>query len=142
MPKPNMPDEGRRGTLRTILDRYRSQGRTATPTAGRRARRWRAIGFGIAAAALLLTEPADAGAADLLRLRCINPASGASWTIVIDLDRDRVGSLPAKITDAWISWHDPQRGFFDLDRATLGLRFRNASSTGGYFLHYACQKAS
>jgi len=142
MPKPNMPGDGRRGTLPAIPDRCRPQGPTGTPTAGRRARRWLAIGLGIAAAALLSTEPAGAGAAGLLRLRCINPASGASWTIVIDLDRDRVGSLPAKITDAWISWRDPQRGFFDLDRATLGLRFRNASSTGGYFLHYTCQKAS
>ena len=67
------------------------------------------------------------------------PASGASWPIVVDLDRGRVDSLPATITDKWISWHDPKQGFFDLERATGKLQFRNASSTGGYFLYYTCR---
>jgi hypothetical protein len=82
------------------------------------------------------TRPADAA---LLRLHCTNPASGATWPVVVDLDRGQVDSLPATITTQSISWHDPKQGFFDLDRATGTLEFRNASSTGGYFLHYICQ---
>jgi len=74
----------------------------------------------------------------LLHLRCTNSASGANWPIVVDLDHNLVDSLPATITDKWVSWHDPKQGFFELERATGKLEFRNASSTGGYFLHYTC----
>ena len=79
---------------------------------------------------------ADAGT---LRLRCTNEASGANWQIVIDLDHSQVDSMPATITERQISWPDPKQGFFDLERATGKLQFRNASSTGGYFLHYICR---
>jgi hypothetical protein len=82
---------------------------------------------------------AQAAESGVLRLRCTNPSSGTSWTIVVDLDRRRVDRLPATITDQSISWHDPADGFFDLDRATGELQMRNASSTGGYFLHYRCR---
>jgi hypothetical protein len=82
------------------------------------------------------TEAAESGT---LRLRCTNPASGANWPVVIDLDHARVDSLPATITEKWISWPDPKQGFFDLERATGKLQFRNASSTGGYFLNYTCR---
>jgi hypothetical protein len=95
-----------------------------------------------AIAGTLLVAVSDGGAAmaaGILRLRCINPASGTSWPIVVDLDRARVDSLPATITLKWISWHDPTRGFYDLERATGNLQLRNASSTGGYFLHYTCR---
>ena len=96
---------------------------------------------GIAAAALLLASPGDgrAAAAGILHLRCTNPASGASWPIDVDLDHGRVDSFSATITDKLISWHDPKQGFFDLERATGKLQFRNASSTGGYFLYYTCR---
>ena len=95
----------------------------------------------IAAAALFVTlTPYDrAAATEMLHLRCTNPASGASWPLNVDLDRRRVGSFSATITDKWISWRDPKEGFFDLDRATGQLELRNASSTGGYFLHYKCR---
>lgn len=104
-------------------------------------RRRRPITGAIATCALLIGAVAggSAEAARLLHLRCINTASEASWPIVIDLDRGLVGSVPATITDKRISWRDPQQGFFDLDRATGKLEFRNASSTGGYFLHYTCR---
>jgi hypothetical protein len=75
----------------------------------------------------------------LLRLHCTNPASGVSWTVAIDLDHGLVDSIPATITDKWISWPDPKQGIFELERATGKLQFRNASSTGGYFLHYTCR---
>jgi hypothetical protein len=74
-----------------------------------------------------------------LHLRCTNAASGASWPIVVDLDHARVDSIPATITDKQISWPDPKQGFFDLERASGKLQFRNASSTGGYFLYYTCR---
>lgn len=98
------------------------------------------MAYRILGAALLLAA-ADGGsaAAGVLQLRCTNPASGASWAVAVDLDRGRVGSFPATITGQWISWHDPGQGFFDLERATGKLELRNASSTGGYFLHYTCR---
>jgi hypothetical protein len=96
---------------------------------------------GITAVALFVASAfgGPAVAAGTLRLRCTNPASGTSWPIVVDLDHRRVDSLAATITLEWISWHDPGRGFFDLERATGKLQLRNASSTGGYFLHYTCR---
>jgi hypothetical protein len=101
----------------------------------------RSMAATIAAGALVLAAVGSgaAMAAGILRLRCTNPASGTSWQIVVDLDRARVDSFPATITPEWISWHDPTRGFFDLERATGKLQLRNASSTGGYFLHYTCR---
>jgi hypothetical protein len=111
------------------------------PGAGHRRGRRRMV-CGIAAGALLLASTGDglAAAARFLHLRCTNPASGASWPIVVDLDHGRVDSLSATITDKLISWHDPKQGFFDLERTTGKLQFRNASSTGGYFLHYTCRQ--
>ena len=97
---------------------------------------------GLAAATLLLASASDgrAAAAGILHLRCTNPASGASWPITVDLDHSRVDSLAATITDEWINWHDPKQGVFELERATGRLQFRNASSTGGYFLYYTCRQ--
>lgn len=105
----------------------------------RRRPRWRV--FGIVAGALLLISAADgwAAAAGILHLRCTNPASGASWPVVVDLDHARVDSQAATITDKWITWRDPKQGFFDFERDTGKLQFRNASSTGGYFLYYTCR---
>ena len=93
----------------------------------------------VGAVLLALAGEGRPGDAALLRLRCTNPASGATWPVIVDLDRGQVDSLPATITKQSISWHDPKQGFFDLDRATGNLEFRNASSTGGYFLHYTCR---
>jgi len=107
---------------------------------GRRRARW--MPGGVAAGMLLLAASAGNGraaATGILHLRCSNPASGASWSTVVDLARGKVDSFPAKISENWISWHDPKQGFFDLDRATGALQLRNASSTGGYFLHYVCR---
>jgi hypothetical protein len=103
---------------------------------GRGGRR-RTIGLGLAFA----TMAAAAGSAaetGIQRLRCTNPASGTSWDITVDLDHHTVDSQQAKITDGWISWPDAKQGSFDLERATGKLQFRNASSTGGYYLFYMC----
>jgi hypothetical protein len=107
---------------------------TAAPTG----RRCGILRWLVAAIWFFVTCVEPAGGA-LLRLRCSNPISGATWPVLVDLDRGRVDSLPATITDRSISWHDPNQGFFDLDRATGQLEMRNASSTGGYFLHYICR---
>lgn len=103
-------------------------------------RDWRRRLGAVVAAAVLLAATGGAGAAaQVLHLRCTNPASGTTWPLVVDLDHARVGSLPAAIGAKEISWRDPQQGFFALDRATGALELRNASSTGGYFLHYTCR---
>jgi hypothetical protein len=101
----------------------------------------RRIVSGIAAGTLLLASAGGGGAAPpgILHLRCTNPASGVSWPIVVDLDHGLVDSLSATITDKWITWRDPKQGFFDFERDTGKLQFRNASSTGGYFLYYTCR---
>lgn len=94
----------------------------------------------IAAGGLLaLVAGATAQAAAVLHLRCTNPVSGTNWPIAVDLDQKRVDSFAAEISDRSITWHDPGQGYFDLDRATGTLELRNASSTGGYFLHYVCR---
>jgi hypothetical protein len=87
---------------------------------------------------MMTTIAAWAAETDVQHLRCTNPASGTSWQITVDLDHRTVDSQPAKITDGWISWPDAKRGSFDLERATGKLQFRNASSTGGYYLFYTC----
>jgi hypothetical protein len=110
----------------------------AVPGAERcRRRRW--LTAGIAAIAAVLASTGGPAAAGILRLRCTNPTSGASWGIAVDQDRGRVDSFSATITDQRITWHDPNQGFFDFDRATGKLQLRNASSTGGYFLYYTCR---
>ena len=72
-------------------------------------------------------------------LRCTNVASGASWPVVVDLDRKSVDSTPATITDRQISWSDTKQGVYELERASGKLSFRGPSSTGGYFLYYTCK---
>jgi hypothetical protein len=128
------------GPSKLYLFWFRRPACEALPHTGRRYPKPWFMG-GIAAAALLVTSSHcdRAAAAETLHLRCTNPASGASWPLDIDLDRGRVSSFSATITDKWISWRDPKEGFFDLDRTTGQLELRNASSTGGYFLHYKCR---
>lgn len=79
---------------------------------------------------------ADTG---VLHLSCANLVGGARISVVIDLDHALADSQPAKLSDKWITWHDPERGYLDLERATGRLDIRIASSTGGYFLHYQCR---
>jgi hypothetical protein len=86
-----------------------------------------------------MTEGSWAAGTEMLHLRCTNPKGGANWAVVVDLDHGLVDSLPARITNAWISWHNPNGGTYELERATGALQLRAASSTGGYFLHYTCQ---
>jgi hypothetical protein len=101
----------------------------------------RPLQCGIFVGVLLLLAAGSGVAADSgsLHLRCTNPVSGTTWPVVVDLDHRLVDSLPATISDKWVSWHDPKQGFFDFERATGKLEFRNASSTGGYFLHFECR---
>ena len=100
-----------------------------------------ATGLLIAAATVVSIIPGASAAAEagVVHFRCTNPASGATWPMVVDLDHRLVDSQPATITDRTISWPDPKQGFFDFDRATGKLQFRNPSSTGGYFLNYMCR---
>ena len=75
-----------------------------------------------------------------ITFQCINPVSGTLWTLKIDDEQRTADSLPAEITTTRTVWHDIVRGgFYELDRKTGLLTFRNASSTGGYMLYYRCQ---
>jgi hypothetical protein len=73
-------------------------------------------------------------------ISCVNPASGWTWQISIDFDRETVDSNPAQVSDAEISWHDTKGGgHYTLDRRSGDLTVIVASSTGGYFLHDHCR---
>ena len=74
-----------------------------------------------------------------MHLNCANVVGGATIAIVVDPDHQTVDSLPATFSDKLITWHDANRGYLDLNRSTLKLDIRIASSTGGYFLHYQCK---
>ena len=72
-------------------------------------------------------------------LTCTNPASGASWQIMIDYRKPAVDSNPAEISGSGISWFDPRDGSNNmLDRRSGELTARVASSTGGYFRRARC----
>jgi hypothetical protein len=71
---------------------------------------------------------------------CINPYSGASWTIRIDYEQRTVDSNPAQIDAATISWRDSANGwYYVLDRKSGKLTVTVASATGGNFLHDQCK---
>lgn len=71
---------------------------------------------------------------------CVNPASGASWRIVIDAGRTTVDAHPANMGRAEISWFDPTDSSYNtLNRTTGDLTASIASSTGGYFRYAHCQ---
>jgi hypothetical protein len=76
----------------------------------------------------------------VLQYRCTNPASGTNWTIGLEPEGQRVDANPAQVSAAAASWRDPKSGgTYELDRTSGKLTFRNASSTGGYFLYYTCR---
>lgn len=83
----------------------------------------------------LLVTPAAASV-----FRCINPVSGAGWTINVDFAHATVDSYAANITRRWITWHNTaDQGFYSLDRLSGDLTIRRASSTGGYEQHASCR---
>ena len=101
------------------------------------------LAAGIALSVATKAVPAVAGEAAVLgesAITCINPASGATWQIVIDYERGAVDSNPARISAATISWHDAKDGGnYTLDRKSGALTVIVASSTGGYFLYDRCR---
>jgi hypothetical protein len=95
-----------------------------------------------ALAAVAVAVPAlhAKAAAGETAISCTNPASGATWEIVVNYDGATVDSNPASISDATISWHDAKdMGNYTLDRKSGALTVVVASSTGGYFLHDQCR---
>ena len=95
--------------------------------------------FAITAAWAVSLAPTDAHAKTTV-LDCTNPSSGTTWNVAVDFDRRLVDSFPADITDSSITWRDTLHGgTYEFDRVTGQLTMRNASSTGGYFLHDQCR---
>jgi hypothetical protein len=93
----------------------------------------------LAVIGLLLMDHQPAHAAEVA-LRCLNPASGATWALKIDDERQTADSLAADITPTRVVWHDTVHGgSYELNRRSGLLTFRNASSTGGYILYFRCQ---
>ncbi len=132
---PRAADAATAGGSRWVIAAF-GRGLAATPAV-----RWprQALTATVACYMLLVPGGLVLAAAPVQQLRCTNSESGSSWTVVVNFDRGRVDSLPASITDDWISWYDPKQGHFELERRTGKLELRNASSTGGYFLHYMCR---
>jgi hypothetical protein len=94
-----------------------------------------ALSLGIVAPAMSAEAPRGESA-----ITCTNPASGATWQIRIDYDRNTVDSDPARISDSQISWHAAADGRnYTLDRETGNLTVVVASSTGGSFLYDRCK---
>jgi hypothetical protein len=92
--------------------------------------------FGLASSAAAQVDTPHSGTA----VTCTNPVSGASWQILIDYNRSTVDSIPARISDTTIVWHDPKdSGNYTLDRKSGNLTVVIASSTGGYFLYDRCK---
>ena len=96
-------------------------------------------GAGLASLCVAPAMVAQAQAAGVRAITCSNPASGATWRIVIDYTRQTVDSNAARITEADVRWHDPKDGGnYTLDLRSGALEVIVASSTGGYFLHDRC----
>jgi len=94
-----------------------------------------ALAVGISAAAIGGEAPHGETA-----ITCTNVSSGANWQIKIDYEKGTVDSNPARISDAEISWHDPNDGGnYRLDRKSEKLTVVIASSTGGYSLFHRCK---
>ena len=85
---------------------------------------------------------AEAAKAGATAVTCTNPASGASWQIIVDYDRATVDSNPATVSDAQIWWRDAKDGWrYTLDRKSGKLTVVLASATGGNFLFDKCRLA-
>jgi hypothetical protein len=81
---------------------------------------------------------AQAGAAATAMI-CTNPASGATWQVMVDYDNNTVDSYPAHVSDTKVTWRDASDGGnYTLDRTSGKLTVVVASSTGGYFLYDRC----
>ena len=113
--------------------------KTKTRSGSRRGVRAAGLGLGLALACWTAAGAGEAPAAPDA-LTCTNPASGASWRIVVDYGKATVDARPAKITRSAISWYDPSDGgTYTLDRASGDLSASIASSTGGYFRYARCR---
>ena len=92
--------------------------------------------FALASSASAQVDAPHSGTA----VTCTNPVSGASWQILIDYNRSTVDSIPARISDTTIVWHDPKdSGNYTLDRKSGNLTIIVASSTGGAFFYDRCK---
>ena len=94
-----------------------------------------ALGIGVALGII-----AGEALAGVTELTCTNQASGTSWQIRIDYERQTVDANPASIGDDEIAWRDKaDGGNYTLDRKSGKLTVVFASSTAGHFLYHRCK---
>jgi hypothetical protein len=98
----------------------------------------------LALLALAACSNPDPGPAALLpgtaSARCVNPASGAAWTLTLDAAHGLADGHPAKFDSDRIRWTDPADGAaYELAPKTGDLTITRASSTGGYILSARCR---
>lgn len=93
----------------------------------------------LAWAAATAVDAAAGAPGDAAAITCANPASGATWQIVVDPDKATVDANPARFSLGEVSWFDPKDGGnYTLDRKSGELVGSVASSTGGYFRRARC----
>ena len=74
------------------------------------------------------------------RARCVNPSSGAAWTLALDAVRGLADGHPARFDRRRIRWSAPADGAsYELIPASGELTITRASSTGGYILTARCR---
>ena len=92
------------------------------------------------AAAAGALAPASWARAAGTAIDCTNPASGATWQIVVDEEKGTVDSFPAEIDGAKVKWRDSRDGWiYKLDRDSGKLTVYVASATGGWLVFDRCK---
>jgi len=73
---------------------------------------------------------------------CVNPASGASWTVELNQTGQLADGHVAQFGAGEITWSNPSDGgAYELNRASGALEITRASSTGGYVTFDRCKAA-
>lgn len=93
-------------------------------------------------AALAACSDPDPGPAAIppgtLSARCVNPSSGAAWTLALDATRGLADGHPARFEPRHIRW-TTDGAAYELAPSTGDLTITRASSTGGYILTARCK---
>lgn len=100
-----------------------------------------ALTCALACAACGAVDPREAAriSPTAAQVRCVNTASGATWTIPLDAAHSLADHRPATFGPARVDWSGRADGsIFDLDLARGRLTVTRGSSTGGWVATFAC----